>query len=140
MILPRRQGFGAPTAASEDSRFAKLLSIVILSCAPLGALAGWVPGQPLIPCEASCEFNDLVRLGGNLVDFAFYISIPLAAIAFTYAGFLFVTAVGNPGKLTKARTIFIDVAIGFIIVLSAWLLVSVVVNTLVGDSGFSLLK
>lgn len=107
---------------------------------PPAALAAWVPSQPIIPCGGDdCDFNQLVLLGGNLVDFAFYISIPLAAIAFVYAGYLFVTAVGDPGKVKKAGEIFQKVALGFIIVLSAWLVVSVFVKTLVTTPGFSLL-
>ncbi len=117
------------------------LSILGVLALPLAALASWTPGQPIIPCGGGddCDFNKLVLLGGNLVDFAFYISIPLAAIAFVYAGYLFVTAVGDPGKVKKAGEIFQKVAIGFIIVLSAWLVVSVIVKTLVKTPGFSLL-
>lgn len=111
-----------------------------LALSPLAVLAAWTPGQPIIPCGGDdCDFNKLVLLGGNLVDFAFYISIPLAAIAFVYAGYLFVTAVGDPGKVKKAGEIFQKVALGFIIVLSAWLVVSVFVKTLVTTPGFSLL-
>lgn len=111
-----------------------------LTLFPFAAFAAWVPGQPVIPCGGSdCDFPKLVLLGGNLVDLGFYISIPLAAIAFTYAGFLLVTAVGDEGKVKKAGEIFQKVALGFIIVLSAWLVVSVIVKTLVKTPGFSLL-
>ena len=107
---------------------------------PLLAAARWTPGQPIIPCSgADCDFPKLVLLGGNLVDLGFYISIPLAAIAFTYAGFLLVTAMGDEGKVKKGGEIFQKVALGFIIVLSAWLVVSVIVKTLAPTPGFSLL-
>ena len=99
----------------------------------------WRPGDPLVLCETEanpgpCNFIDLMMLARNLVDIAFYLATFLAVVTFSYAGFLYVTAGGNPGRLRKAHGIFTKVAIGFIIVLSAWLVVSAIVKTLAPET------
>ncbi len=81
----------------------------------------------LIPCghgvNDQCTFADLMALGRNIVNFLILLSIPLAAIAFAYSGFLLLTAGGDVGKRGKAKEIFVKVLWGFIFVISAWLIV-----------------
>jgi hypothetical protein len=130
------------------------MALISFFAVPSMAAALWFPGEPLVPCgkevsdfaeedpsahEVPCTFDHLMILAGNLIDFAFYLSIPLAAIGFTIAGFTYVTAVGSEAKISKAHGIFRKVGIGFIIVLGAWLIVATIVNTLVSDEAFSLL-
>jgi hypothetical protein len=114
----------------------------------------WTPGCPIVPCGYEycviagcdlipCDFNALIKLANNIMDLAFYISVPIAAIAFSWAGFLYITAGGNSGRLGKAHEIFTKVGIGFIIVLSSWLIVSTIINTLIPEglrTNFSLLE
>lgn len=78
-----------------------------------------------------CNFDYLMAVVAQVVDFAILIAAPLAAIAFMWAGVLYFTAMGgDTGKITKAHHIFTSVLIGFILVLAAWLIVKVIVNTL----------
>jgi len=123
---------------------------VLLASVPIYALAAPFLG-PLVPdCSMTganntlvqpCGFNDLGKLGANLLAFAVTIAVPIAAVAFAYAGFLYLTAGGNSGQISKASGIFLNVGIGFIIVLAAWLIVNFVLNELVtADSYINLLK
>jgi large-conductance mechanosensitive channel len=57
------------------------------------------------------------------------ISIPLATALFAYAGFLYIS--GEQDKIKQAKNIFINVAIGFIIMITAWFVVVTVVNWVV---------
>ena len=59
-----------------------------------------------------------------------FIAVPLAAIAFAWAGFLYLSARGNPGQISKAHGIFLNVAIGLGIVLIAWLAVDQILKAL----------
>ncbi len=87
----------------------------------------------LIVCDGvnvPCTFNSLVQLGRNFVNLLIVYSVPIAVISFTYAGFLLLTSQGNAGAVSKARGIFLDTAIGFMIVLAAWLIVSAITGSL----------
>ncbi|MDO8510438.1 MAG: hypothetical protein Q7S15_02330 [bacterium] len=91
-------------------------------------------------CDVDCNFGHFILLIQNFITFLiFYISIPLASIAFAYAGFLYMTAGGKPGQIERAHGIFWKVMWGFIWVMAGWLVVYTITNTLL-DSGYSFLK
>jgi len=79
-------------------------------------------GQPSTPF--SCQACQLVSLSQNVINFIIFLATVIAILMFVYAGFLYITAGGDPGKVTKAHKIFWAVFIGFIIVLSAWLFIN----------------
>lgn len=87
----------------------------------------------LVPCNGpDCDLSKLVELGQNVINFLVVVSIALSAIAFAWAGFLYMTSAGDQGKVKKSHTIFIKVAIGLIIVLGAYLIVNLFVFGLMG--------
>lgn len=93
----------------------------------------------IIPCDGvdiPCDFTMIMKLLSNILDFLIMISIPLAAIAFAFAGFTMITAAGNSGKIEKAKSIFVKVGIGFIVVLSAWLIVRLITNALLDENKY----
>ncbi len=98
----------------------------------------------LVPCgnktgdSEACDFNDLLALGTNLIKYLVLLSIPLAAISFAWAGFLYLSSGGNEDKATKAKEIFWKVLKGFLFVITAWLIVYTLTSLLNPD--FSLLK
>jgi len=95
----------------------------------------------LVPCAgADCTFDDLLKLVNKVIDFLIRIAIPIAMILFAYAGFLYVTAAGNTSQINKAHNVFKDVFIGFLIVLSAWLIVNTIVEPLISDDFSTLLE
>lgn len=75
-----------------------------------------------------CDFGDLMNLGKRIIDFLILLSIPLATIAFAYAGYLFLTSAGNPGQVSDAKKIFGKVLWGFFFVLTAWLIVRTITS------------
>lgn len=78
----------------------------------------------------NCGFEKLMGVAKSIVNFAILIAAPICAITFMYAGILYFTAAGNESQIKKAHEIFKKVLFGFIIVIVAWTLVSVIVNTL----------
>ena len=97
---------------------------------PCGTLTDADSGKIANPCK----FSDFLILANRIINLAILISAALAAIAFAYAGFLYTTAAGSMEQIKKAHEVFKNVAIGFIIVLSAWLIVYTIVQTLVPDA------
>ena len=81
----------------------------------------------LVPCggarEPGCDFSQLVLLIKNITNFIILISAPVSAIMFSYAGYLYLTAAGDTGKISKAHSVFWTVLVGFSIILGAWLIV-----------------
>lgn len=99
----------------------------------------------IIPCGQNgpdCDFNDLLELGQNILRLLVVLSIPAAVIAFSYAGFLFLTAGGNSGQISRAKGVFWNVLIGFIVILSAWLIVFTISSVLFSEvpTGFQYLE
>lgn len=88
----------------------------------------------LVPCNGvNCDFNALMTLVNRVISFILYVSIPLAAISFSYAGYLYLSAAGDTGKIESAHEIFKKVLIGFIFILSAWLIVYAITNSLLSS-------
>lgn len=88
----------------------------------------------LVPCKGiDCDFNALLTLINRIITFILYISIPLAAISFSYAGYLYISAVGNTSQIEKAHEIFKKVGIGFIFIASGWLIVYTITNALLSS-------
>ena len=57
------------------------------------------------------------------------IALPLITIFIVYAGFMFIKARGNPGELSNAKKNFTWVIIGAILILSAWILATLIGGT-----------
>lgn len=104
--------FMAPVAAS-----AQLNSIVPSDCNGNGG------------CQSIC---DLAQLAQNILNDGIYISVFLSAILFAWAGWQHMTAGGDTGKVHQANEVFKNVAIGLIIILSAWLIVDTIIRAIGG--------
>ncbi|MDP4020750.1 MAG: hypothetical protein Q8P58_01770, partial [Candidatus Adlerbacteria bacterium] len=105
---------------------------------PLIAAAQLVPcGTDATGGALSCDLCSLGRLMQNIINYLIlYVSIPLAAAMFAYAGFLYVTGAANPTQISKAHSIFKRVLIGFLIAISAWLVVQTILNAVFDKDGF----
>lgn len=77
------------------------------------------------PLKAT-SFAGLVK---GLLDALIIIGIPVAVLFIVFAGFKFVTALGNPEKLTIAKKNLLYTVIGIAIFLGAWLIAQVIFNT-----------
>lgn len=90
-----------------------------------------ISAQGIVPCSGTdCDFGHVIQLIANLLKFFVLIAIPLAAISFAWAGFIYMTSGGNPGKVSKAHGIFKKVGIGLVIVLTAYTIVRVIISAL----------
>jgi amino acid transporter len=91
-------------------------------------------GSRLVECAGQgpfdCKFEDLVKTGETILEFLVQLGTVIAVIVISYAGFMYMTAGDNSGKVKKAHELIWYTTIGFLIVISAWLLVRVLLNTL----------
>jgi hypothetical protein len=87
-----------------------------------------------------CDFEDVVLLINNIITFLlFTIATPLVALILCYVGWLLITSGGSSEKSTKAKTIFTNVVIGYVIGLAAWLIVKWI-TTALGFTGETFLR
>lgn len=105
---------------------------------PLFVFAGEAatPGAGgLIPCAGpDCNFSHVIQFVNTIVDWLIRIAIPVSAVLFTYAGFLYLTSGGNASKKTQANKVFQSVLWGFVMAISAWIVVNFVTTFLIGKS------
>lgn len=62
------------------------------------------------------EFNSFWELLGAVIDFIFYVSIPIAALLIVVSGYFFLASGGDPEKVRQAKHIIIYTLIGLIII------------------------
>jgi hypothetical protein len=111
-----------------------LVVLLLLVIAPSLAFAAGLPTQ-IVPtdctgaggCQSVC---DIATLAQNLLNAGIFIAVFLCAILFAWAGWKYLTAGGNPGEINAAKSIFLNVAVGLIIILAAWLLVDTLIHVL----------
>ena len=77
-----------------------------------------------------CGFNDVIRLVRRVIEYIFILVLPIAAIVFAYAGFLYITSGGDKKKRQAAKKAMTSVLIGIIVVMAAWVLVQTIVGGL----------
>ena len=79
--------------------------------------------------DVKCDFNAFMNTINKAINWMFYISIPLAATLFAWAGLLYIR--GTSASRSQANKVFTTVGLGFIIMLVAWIGVRTVVGWLV---------
>ena len=107
-----------------------------------------VSAAGIVPCTSPgfgsqdngvvCDWSQLMVLARKLVKYLILLSTPVAACLFAYAGFMMVTAGPDTGKREQAKKIFLDVFVGFLFVLAAWLIVHLITSALLNPK-YSLL-
>jgi hypothetical protein len=81
-----------------------------------------------------CDFDYFMTMLNYIIDWSVkYLVTPIFAILFIYAGFLYIGSAGNPNNKSKAKKIIKNALLGYLIILSAWL----VVDTILKGLGFT---
>lgn len=95
------------------------------------------PNDRLITCGAidgsqpACSFVELLNTANNIIEFLLvYFATPLAAIIFAYAGFIYMFSGGSSTQVSKAKTMMKNMVIGYVIALSAWIIVKTILTSL----------
>lgn len=116
--------FGAVTIA---------LLMVMFLFAPVMVLGQGMPSQ-IVPqscnepggCQSIC---DVALLAQNILNTGIFIAVFMSALLFAYAGWQAVTAGGSAEKMSAARSVFVNVLIGLIIILAGWIIIDTLMRT-----------
>jgi zinc transporter ZupT len=82
--------------------------------------------------QLPCGFNDLLKLVNNIINWIIWISIPVAAGVFAWAGIQYMMT-GVSDKKSAAKAMLQKVFIGFVCILAAWLIVGTIIKALLKD-------
>jgi|LSQX01.2.fsa_nt_gb hypothetical protein len=110
----------------KTKQFLPFIFLALLILIPAMANAG------IIPCKDNCNFEHLIELVRNVIDLIIKISIPVATAVFAWAGFKYMTS-GVVDQKAEAKEMIRKVFIGFVFILSAWLIVSTIINALLNE-------
>lgn len=114
--------------------FSFILGFVVVFSVP-----ALVWGAGLVPdCGATgeCGFNDFMELVNRVISFILItLATPLFALIIVYTGWLYFSAGGNSDNVNRAKKIFKNAFIGYVIALAAWLIVKTILAALGNTSG-----
>ena len=115
---------------------ALFLGFILLVVPFASEAAGLVPCGNVAGGEQPCQSCDVVKLTNNVISWLVMILSIIAALIIVYAGAKLVTAGGNTHAMEEAKSTMTNIIIGFIIVLSGWLVVDYGMKALVNDRTF----
>jgi hypothetical protein len=118
----------------------KIIKVSIISLFGFTSLPYVTYAEGLVKCTENCGYNDLIALVSGVINWAIKISPMLAALTFAYAGFLYITSGGDPGKKSEAHKVFYATILGLIVILAAWLIVKAILSGLGVDPNFNFLN
>lgn len=127
----------------NTKRIKKFLPILILFVLLIPV---FVNADSIIPCggyildangnktgdQPPCDFDYLMKLVNNIINWIIVISAPIAAGVFAWAGILYMTT-GVADKKSEAKEMIQKVFIGFVVILSAWIIVGTIIKALLKD-------
>lgn len=91
----------------------------------------------LVVCDGTgdnpCDFCALGVMANNVINWLFGFMTLVAVLTFAYAGFQMVTSGGDTGARDAAKKRFMYVIIGFLLMLSSWLIIDTLLKGLTGS-------
>ena len=75
------------------------------------------------------DFNTIPTFIAGALKVMVIVALPVIALFIVVAGFMYIMARGNPGKISEAHKNFVYVLIGALLILGAW-----VIATLIGGT------
>ena len=78
-----------------------------------------------------CSVCDLTQLFQNILNFAVFLAVFYATAMFMWAGGRYLLAIADPEGVKKAKDTFLHILIGFVLILSAYLIVSIIMRVMV---------
>lgn len=76
----------------------------------------------VIDFASQCGFTHIIEITKRIIMGYIIAGVTFATIAFTYAGFLYITAMGSEEKISHAHSIFIKTVWAFVFLLGSWLI------------------
>jgi len=108
------------------TRIKKLIFVLVI----FAFLFPLITEGQIVEIKNPIEADNFWELLDALIDVIFILSIPVGVIMFIVAGFYFVTAAGDPEKITTAKKMVLYTLVGLLIVFCAKGLVILLIKAL----------
>jgi hypothetical protein len=120
----------------ESYKIILLTNILLLSLFFLTPLLVAAQGGIVYECNppGDCTYGDLIAAVKRAIDWMIIFTLEFSVVIIAYAGFNYMISGDNPGKRAEANKMLTKVAIGIFLVLAAWLIVTLIANTLLSTS------
>src|SRR3989338_5157711 len=147
-----RKRFRLPTANSRPFYLNKMImtrsartTLILLMLLLTLVVPGIMLAQGLVPCDEvdyatgqprpdgdplNCNFQALLKLLGNILDWFVMISVPVATGLIVYAGMQMILKPDDPAKRSKAKSIMTTSVIGLVAILAAYLIIDTILSEL----------
>jgi hypothetical protein len=109
--------------------YLRIISAHVIAIALLMVLATDVAFAQL-KNPLSDNFSSIPSFISGALKVMVMVALPIITLFMVYSGFLFVFAQGNQEQLAKAKTNFVYVVIGSILILGAWVFASLIGGTI----------
>jgi hypothetical protein len=87
-----------------------------------------------------CTFEDAMATVKHIIDWMLYkMTLYISVLALVWAGWLYITSAGNPGKRSEANKMMWSILKGVLIMFCAWLIVNTIL-TVLGYTGIQVLS
>lgn len=83
-----------------------------------------------------CTFEDVIKEVQNVTKFAVEFALGFSIVVLAFAGFKYMISGENANKRKEANKMLLNVVIGILVVLSAWLIVTLITGALL-NPGYS---
>jgi hypothetical protein len=96
-----------------------LMKITLFTSLAILTLAPFVASAIDVTIPNPLRANSFAELINLIIKFIFNLALWIAVIMFLIAGFVYITANGEPAKIKQAKDIILYTAVGLIVVISA---------------------
>jgi hypothetical protein len=114
---------------SQIKKIFYTVTIFTLSVVPakvFGQSGSWIVCQN----PPKCDFAEFIQTFQKILNGILQLGITLSVMAFVFAGWTYLTSGGDSGKVKKAHDVLTKTAIGFAILLAAFLIVELILRSL----------
>ncbi len=93
-------------------------------------LSALVSAQSTEYVDSPFKYTTIADFVAQALRVMVMVALPIISLFIVYAGFMFVIARGNEGKLSEAKSNFYYVIVGAILILGAWVFATLIGGTI----------
>ncbi len=88
------------------------------------------PNAPPGPNGPPCDIRAFVNWVKKIINYLFYISVPIATAFILWGAFVMMKSGGSPGEFEKGKKVILSAIIGIVIIFTSNLIVTTIANIL----------
>jgi len=116
--------------------------LVVKSAAGSDGDSGTIDFSQVVQCggtnadgsdQPPCDYNQIVKIVNSSMRIVLYLIPGVGTVVLMWAGFMFMTSGDNPGRRSMAKKALLNIGIGIVVMLGAWLIVYTLMTKLMPE-------